>query len=247
MEEQKLLEEFHTLNITDPRQYGDDTKVSTSTVPRYIASEHQDAEDDKLTEQFQELLVAQANETNVEAFNIHENRDQRWLQYWRFVLQIDRRNGNTQIWDSWCLWTQAWSAAKQSIKDEIIEPTRTALALEGRQYLGIRGPGDASTEEIAIGLQTLRFREHRLWLLNQADEIVRLVLAQPPAFLTPAREDELFVMMEGMGAFDLVPSRYHGFGRREIWDEYRARGLCWDPDHEDDRSSGRGVWTREWW
>ena len=131
-----------------------------------------------------------------------------------------------ELWDDGC---QAHTRAALCLS-----PITPRWVLQDQHQVRISG----------AAIQTLRFREYRLFLQFQANAGEHPELKAPPGFqLTPAQENVLFRELERRGAFTSPPLRVT-VSNRVKWNKLRDVGFVWDPTFEGVRRSSRGHWSR---
>ena len=174
-------------------------------------------------------------------FNIQRNQD--WDEYWYITFWILHLQGNELIERKWRQWQQDWIAAAEQWDAGSRAHARAALSnsqLTPRKIL----EDERQVKVTAGAIQTLRFREYRLYQYFQPDGAERPELKAPPGFqLTPGQEDTLFRELERRDAFQ-VTARYSGVSRREQWGKLRDVGFVWDPDWAMFWRSRLGRWSR---
>lgn len=172
------------------------------------------------------------------AFTMQCNQDWEalWYQtFWILHLQKDRA-----IERQWQEWQQEWIAAAELWDEGSQARARAALSfspITPRRIL--QDPQQVKISGKAI--QTLRFREYRLFWQFQANAAEHPELKAPPGFqLTPRQEDILFRQLKNRGVFarTLLPTTV---SRRQYWNRIREVGFVWDPTFW---TSSRGRWSR---
>lgn len=174
-------------------------------------------------------------------FNIQRSRD--WDEYWYATFWILQIQGDKAVEVKWRQWQQDWIAAAEQW--DIGSEAHARAALSSSRLAPRRILDDKRQFRVtAAAIQTLRFREYRLYLQLQPNEAERPELKAPPVFqLTPAQEDALFRELERREAFR-VTARYTTISRREQWNKLRDVGFVWDPDWAVSWCSRRGLWSR---
>ena len=187
----------------------------------------------------------------IDFFLVHElHRSQDWDQYWHDTFWILRLRGDQVVERKWHERRQEWIRAANHWDRGSQARARAALA--AFQLLSGQGIDDMSQVRVtAAAIQTLRFREHRLYLQLQLqlDGAERPELNAPPGFqLTPAQEDAVFRELERREAFDFAPASVttNTMDRRELWNRLRDVGFVWDPDCAIFQDRRRGRWSRYW-
>lgn len=175
-----------------------------------------------------------------------DQRRQDWDEYWYITFWILRLHGDEYNERQWRQHQQDWIIAAKQWDIGIEAQTRTALLtslLTPRRILD-----DERQVRVSAGaIQTLRFREYRLFLQLQPHEAERRELAGPPLFqLTPAHVEILFRELERRGAFKTT-ARFPTISRREQWNKLRDVGFVWNPEYEESGRSQRGRWSRYWY
>lgn len=110
----------------------------------------------------------------------------------------------------------------------------------------IRQAGDPSQiRAAAAAIQTLRFREYRLFLRFQADAGEHPELKAPPGFqLTPAQENKVLHELDRRKAFEQVFVRMPRISKRALWNSMRDIGFVWIPDWDASWADFPGRWSR---
>lgn len=170
-------------------------------------------------------------------------RNQEWEEYWYVNTWILHLQGDQAIESKWQQWQQDWFAAAELWDQGCQARARAALSLSPitpsrilQDPLQVKISGTA--------MQTLRFREYRLFWQFQANAAEHPELKAPPGFqLTPTQENVLFRELEHRGVF---PSTHlpDTISRRHFWNKIREVGFVWDPNWEVFWKSGRGRWSR---
>lgn len=170
-------------------------------------------------------------------------RSQGWDEFWYVTFWILQLQGDEAVERKWQQWQQDWIAAAEQWDAGSKAQARAALSIS---KLTPRNSLEDKREVrmAAAGIQTLRFREYRLYLLFQPESAERPKLKAPPGFqLTPAQEGVLFRELERREGFN-IKTRYTAISRRGLWSKLRDVGFVWDPDCEGIGRSRRGGWSR---
>ena len=159
-------------------------------------------------------------------FNIQRNRD--WYEYWYATFWILHIQGDKALEERWQQWQQDWIAAAEQWD---LGAVRARAALSSSRLTSQKILDDERQFRVtAAAIQTLRFREYRLYLQLQPDEAERPELKAPPVSqLTPTQEDALFRELERRDAFRVI-RRFTTISTREQWNKLREFGFVWDPD-----------------
>ena len=174
-------------------------------------------------------------------------RNQEWEDYWYVTFWIlHLQQGNRAVERKWRRWRRDWIASAERWDQGSKAHARAALSCSPPQLTPRRLRDDAfQVRFTAAAIQTLRFREYRLFLQFQADGAERPELRCPPGFqLTPAQEDVLFRELERRDVFGITAVRLNVISKREQWNKLRDVGFVWEPEWEVSGSSRRGRWTR---
>ena len=168
--------------------------------------------------------------------------NQEWDDYWYGIFWILQLQGDRVIEEKWHQWQQDWFVAAEEWDERCYVHARAALLMSR-----IATPNIvehlAQVRTSAAAIQTLRFREYRLFLRFQPDAGEHPELRAPPGFqLTPAQEDFLFQELDRTKAFATV--NLPGLSKREQWNELRALGFVWDPDWDVYWNNRCGRWSR---
>ena len=174
-------------------------------------------------------------------FNIQPTQD--WEDYWYATFWILHLQGDKAIERTWQQWQQDWIAAAEQWDQSSEAHARAALSsaqVTPRHILD----DERQVKVTAAAIQTLRFREYRLYLHFLANGADRPELKAPPVFqLTPAQEDALFRELERIGAFKIM-ARFTTLSKRQQWNKLRDVGFVWDPDWAVLWHSRPGRWSR---
>ena len=168
---------------------------------------------------------------------------QRWDEYWYVNFWILHSQKDRAIERQWQQWQQEWIAAAELWDQGCQARARAALTLSPITPRNIL----QDPQQIRIsgtGMQTLRFREYRLFWQLQANAAEHPELKAPPGFqLTPTQENVLFHELEHRGVF--TPTHLpNTITRRRYWNKLREVGFVWDPNWEVFWTSSRGRWSR---
>ena len=174
-------------------------------------------------------------------FTIQSNQD--WEDYWYATFWILHLHGDEAIERKWHQWQQDWIAAAEHWDASSEAHARAALSLSRLTPPKVLAD-ERQVQVTAAAIQTLRFREYRLYLQFQADRAERPELKAPPGFqLTPDQEDALFQELERKEVFK-VTERHTAISRREQWNKLRDVGFVWDPDWAVFWRTSHGRWSR---
>ncbi len=175
-------------------------------------------------------------------FNIQNIQD--WEEYWYITFWILHVQGDKAVEAEWQVWQQDWIQAAQTWDESSEALARAALSnsiMTPRQILNDAGQVKAT----ATAIQTLRFREHRLYMQLQPNGADRPELKAPPRFqLTPTQEDALFRDLERRGTFEAMARFNTILSKREQWNRLRDIGFVWDPEWASLWRSRPGRWSR---
>lgn len=168
--------------------------------------------------------------------------DQEMDDYWYRIFWILHLHGDRAVERAWHEWRQDYIWAAGQCDRSCQAQARAALSVS--PLLIAKIPGFKITT-CAAAIQTLRFREYRLFLSFQADASEHPELKAPPVFqLTPAQENELFNELDRRQAFDPAFTRPPAITKREKWSWIRDLGFVWDPDWDTLWSDKPGCWRQ---
>ena len=164
-------------------------------------------------------------------------------EYWYGIFWILHLQGDRAVECAWRQWRQDWISAAQEWDRGCQAQARAALTLS--PLITAKQARDPSQIRIcAAAIQTLRFREYRLFLRFQADAGEHPELKAPPAFqLTPAQENKLFHELDRRQAFEQIVVRMPRTIKRKFWNSMRDIGFAWDPDWDVSWSNVPGRWS----
>ena len=167
-----------------------------------------------------------------------------WEEYWYRNFWILHLRGDRAVEREWRQWQQDWIWAAEQWDEGCQAQAKAALSLSPlRALVGKMNPNQI--RKCAAGIQTVRFREYRLFLRFQADAGEHPELKAPPGFqLTPAQEDELFHELVRRQAFGHESVRPPRLNKRDSFHKLRNIGLVWDPDCGIPESKYPGSWTQ---
>ena len=170
--------------------------------------------------------------------------DQEWDEYWYRIFWILHLYGDRAIEAKWHEWRQDWITAAEEWDKSCEAQARAALVLS--PLVRANKAWDPYVIRIsAAAIQTLRFREYRLFLRFQADAGEHPELKAPPGFqLTPAQENELLQELDRRQAFGQIFVRSPGFSKREQLNMMRDIGFVWDPDCDVSWTNFPGRWSQ---
>ena len=171
-------------------------------------------------------------------------REQEFDESWYRIFWILNLRGDRAVEGAWHEWQEDWIWAANELDESCYAQVRAALSLSP-QMTANRAGNPCDIELCAAAIQTLRFREYRLFLRFQANAGEYPELKAPPGYqLTPAQEDELLHELDRRRAFELVFVRMPGFSKQEKWNMMRDLGFVWDPDWNISWADFPGRWTR---
>ena len=158
------------------------------------------------------------------------------------IFWIVHLNGDPAVESAWQEWQQDFIWAANQWDFSCYVQARAALILS--PLITFKRSSDPRViRGTAAAIQTLRFREYRLFLRFQADAGEHPELKTPPAFqLTPAQEEKLLHELDRRGAFKLFV-RMARVSNREKWNMMRDIGFVWDPDWDVAWCNFPGSWS----
>ena len=170
--------------------------------------------------------------------------DQEWDEYWYRIFWILHLYGDRAIESEWHQWQQDWITAAEEWDESCEAQARAALSLS--PLITAKQAGHPAVIRVsAAAIQTLRFREYRLFLRFQADSGEYPELKAPPGFqLTPAQENILLQELDRRQTFEQVFIRQPGISKREQWNMMRDIGFVWDPDRDVSWTNIPGRWRQ---
>ena len=169
-------------------------------------------------------------------------RNQEWDEYWYTAFWILHLRGDRAVEREWQQWQQDWIFAAEEWNRSCQAHARAALSLSRMATRKILD-NPQQVRVSAAAMQTLRFREYRLFLSFQADAGEHPELKAPPAFqLTPAQENELFRELDRRQAFRSL--QMPAISKREQWNRLRDVGFVWDPNWDTFHNNIHGRWSR---
>lgn len=158
-------------------------------------------------------------------------RFRQWREEWDVILGTLNTQGNIYLEAQWQQWRTDWNtAATHELEHDSIQTATAARNLLGTQLGLSQGFFDKINREwpiaeVALSLQTLRFRECRLY--NHLAAGSSQYLHTPPTYsISKEQEDWLFKELKRCGAFCGVLGSVAR--KRERWDILRRQGLVWD-------------------
>ncbi len=166
-----------------------------------------------------------------------------WEEYWYITFWILHVHGDKAVEQKWQQWHQDWIEAAEQWDESSEALARAAISTSlvmPRQILN----NVLQVKTTAGAIQTLRFREYRLYMQLQPNGADRPELKAPPGFqITPTQEDALFQELERREAFECM-ARFHPLSKREQWNKLRDVGFVWDPEWAPLWRSRPGRWSR---
>ena len=170
--------------------------------------------------------------------------DQAWDEYWYGIFWILHLQGDRAVECAWHQWRQAWISAAAEWDQGCQAQAKATLSLS--PLITTRQAGDLSQiRAAAAAIQTLRFREYRLFLRFQADAGEHPELKAPPGFqLTPAQENKVLHELDRRQAFEQVFARMPMISKRALWNSMRDIGFVWNPDWDASWADFPGRWSR---
>lgn len=157
-------------------------------------------------------------------------RFRQWREEWDAFLGTLIIQGNTSLEAQWLQWRTGWNTAATQLEQDSIQKAtaarnllRTQLGLSQEFFNKINREWPIA--EVALSLQTLRFRECRLYN-HLAAGSSRYLHTPPNHSITKEQEDWLFKEIKRCGAFRGVLGSVAR--KRERWDILRRQGLVWD-------------------
>ncbi len=166
-----------------------------------------------------------------------------WDDDWYAAFWILHLQGDRAIERRWQRWQKEWIAAADQCDAGSEAGARAALSISP---LGAKKAlaDSRQVKATAAAIQTVRFREHRLYMQFQADGADGAQLTAPPVYqLTQTQENTLFDELERRDAFRTM-SRFNMFTKRDQWNILRDVGFVWDPDWEVRGNLRPGRWSR---
>ena len=160
------------------------------------------------------------------------------------LFWIVHLNGDPAVESAWHQWQQDFTWAAKQWDFSCYVQARAALSFSPL-IPSKRASDPRGIRCTAAAIQTLRFREYRLFLRFQADAGEHSELKAPPVFqLTPAQEEKLLHELDRRRAFELVFARMPGVSIRSQWNMMRDIGFVWDPDWDVTWTHFPGCWSR---
>lgn len=167
--------------------------------------------------------------------------DQALDEYFYRIFWILHLHGDPAVESAWHQWQEDWIWAAEEWDESCHVQARAALSLSPL----MKSKRSWNIRSSAAAIQTLRFREYRLFLRFQADAGGHPELKAQPGFqLTPAQEDTLLQELDRRQAFEQILERVPGTSKREQWNMIRDIGLVWDPDWDAWWTDFPGRWSR---
>ena len=170
--------------------------------------------------------------------------DQEWDEYWYGFFWILHLHGDRAVESGWHQFRQDWIlAAEEECDQGCLAQAKAALSLS--PLVPTHQFNTNHIKNSARAIQTLRFREYRLFLRFQAVAGEHPELSAPPGFqLTPAQENKLFQELDRRQAFEQVFARMPRVSKRERWNMLRDVGFVWDPDWDISWANFPGRWSQ---
>ena len=177
------------------------------------------------------------------AFTLSFAREQEFNESWYRIFWILNLRGDRAVEGAWHEWQEDCIWAENEFDESCYAQARAALSSSPLMTANKAGTPRV-IKSCAVAIQTLRFREYRLFLRFQANAGEYPELKAPPGYqLTPAQEEELLHELDRRRAFELVLVRMPGFSIREKWNTMRNIGLVWDPDWNVSFADFPGRWS----